>query len=53
MPAAGCPRIDTDMAWLLGRQSVTAVALSADDQTVYSTSKDGSIFITNVESGKR
>ena len=37
----------------LHRQSVTAVALSADDQTVYSTSKDGSIFITDVETGTR
>ena len=37
----------------LHRQSVTAVALSADNQTVYSTSKDGSIFITDVETGTR
>lgn len=33
--------------------SVTAVALSADDRLVYSVSKDGSIMMLDVETGKR
>ena len=33
--------------------AVTAIALTADDSTVYSVSKDGSIMETDVETGKR
>ena len=33
--------------------SVTAVALSSDDSTLFSVSKDGAILRTDVESGQR
>ena len=35
------------------RRAVTAVALTADDRSAYSTSKDGSIFVTDTETGTR
>jgi ribosomal RNA-processing protein 9 len=35
------------------RLAVTGVALTADDATVYSVSKDGTILQTDVETGKR
>ena len=35
------------------RQSVTGLALSADDRTAYSVAKDGSVFQLDVETFKR
>lgn len=48
--AIGTPSFNAG-CWFGCRQSVTAVALTTDETTAYSVSKDGSIVATDVETG--
>ena len=45
--------INGDVGWFGCRLPVTAMAVTSDDTTAFSVSKDGSIFRMDIETGTR